>query len=82
MANADTRANEPKNVQLQAGTTYYWCRCGKSKAQPFCDGSHVGGSQSPLSFVAEKTGTAYLCVCKKSGNAPYCDGSHKQAASP
>lgn len=65
-------------AELTAGKTYYFCTCGKSAKQPFCDGAHKGTNFSPLSFVAEKDGPAHLCGCKQSSNAPFCDGSHKQ----
>lgn len=67
----------PIPVELKKGETYYWCTCGKSTHQPFCDGAHVGTSFTPLEFKAEKDGTAYLCACKHTKNPPYCDGSHK-----
>jgi len=62
---------------IEAGKTYYWCACGRSANQPFCDGSHKAVGLAPKSFVAEKSATAYLCGCKQSKNAPYCDGTHK-----
>lgn len=71
-------ANSPIDVQLEKGQTYYFCRCGRSKSQPFCDGSHKGTSFTPLEFVAKETGEAWLCRCKQTENAPYCDGHHKQ----
>lgn len=67
----------PYPVELEAGKTYYWCACGLSSKQPFCDGSHTPTGFSPLAFKAEKSGTAYLCGCKQSSNKPYCDGAHK-----
>ncbi len=67
----------PFPAELAAGQTYYWCQCGQSKSQPFCDGSHKGSEFSPKAFTAEKTGVAYLCGCKQTHNAPYCDGTHK-----
>lgn len=67
---------EPIAVELEAGKTYYWCACGKSGNQPFCDGSHKGTEIGPLEFTAEKDGTAYLCTCKQTKTPPYCDGSH------
>lgn len=67
----------PYAVELEAGKSYYWCRCGNSKNQPFCDGSHKGGPFLPVNFTAQTTGTAYLCGCKHTGNQPYCDGTHK-----
>ncbi|MFK8013356.1 MAG: glutamate synthase-related protein [Marinicellaceae bacterium] len=70
--------NKPKEVQLAKNETYYFCSCGQSKNQPFCDGSHKGTDFSPLSFVAEEDGSAFLCACKYSSNKPFCDGTHKQ----
>ncbi len=70
--------NAPIAVDLEAGKEYYFCRCGRSQNQPFCDGSHKGTGFTPLKFSPEKTGQAYLCRCKQSSNQPYCDGSHKQ----
>ncbi len=68
----------PFAVEVEAGKAYYWCRCGKSQQQPFCDGSHKGGPFAPLAFTPEKSGTVYLCGCKRSGNKPYCDGTHSR----
>ncbi|HEC00889.1 MAG TPA: glutamate synthase [Sphingomonadales bacterium] len=67
---------KPVKVDLEAGETYYWCSCGKSASQPFCDGSHRGTSFTPHAFTAEDSGEAYLCLCKHTKNAPFCDGSH------
>ncbi|MBV1704205.1 MAG: CDGSH iron-sulfur domain-containing protein [Hyphomicrobiales bacterium] len=67
----------PFGVPVEAGKTYYWCACGQSKTQPFCDGSHKTTSFTPKPFSAEKTETVWLCGCKHSKNAPFCDGSHK-----
>lgn len=69
--------NRPAKVQLEQGKEYYFCMCGRSSKQPFCDGSHVGTDFKPKQFTAEQSGDAYLCQCKHSGNLPYCDGSHK-----
>ena len=67
----------PFAVEVKAGKTYYWCACGRSKKQPFCDGSHQDTGLNPVAFTAEKNETAYLCGCKHSNNKPFCDGSHK-----
>lgn len=67
----------PYIVELQEGKEYYWCTCGQSKNQPFCDGTHQGSEFSPMNFKAEKSGTHYMCGCKQSKNPPYCDGTHK-----
>ncbi|WP_434359954.1 glutamate synthase-related protein [Parasalinivibrio latis] len=70
--------NKPKKVPLKEGDEYYFCACGRSKNQPFCDGSHAGTSFTPKQFKAHESGEAYLCQCKHSANQPFCDGSHKQ----
>jgi CDGSH-type Zn-finger protein len=67
----------PIPVPVEAGKTYYWCSCGRSKSQPLCDGSHQGTSFQPLAYTASKTETAYLCGCKKTFHAPLCDGTHQ-----
>jgi glutamate synthase domain-containing protein 2/CDGSH-type Zn-finger protein len=69
-------AKSPVKVELEGGKEYYWCQCGLSKSQPFCDGSHAGTNITPLKFTAEKSGQKALCQCKASGDAPYCDGTH------
>lgn len=69
-------ATRPVKVELEEGKTYFWCSCGKSKNQPFCDGSHAGTEMKPQKFTAEKSGDAFLCQCKASANAPFCDGAH------
>lgn len=71
-------ANSPAKVELDKGQEYYFCVCGRSANQPFCDGSHAGTGFKPKSFTADEEGEAYLCRCKHTANAPYCDGSHKQ----
>ena len=70
-------AKAPVKVTLEAGKDYWYCTCGLSKNQPFCDGSHKGSSFAPKKFTAEKDGDAWLCQCKHTANTPYCDGSHK-----
>ena len=67
----------PIKVQVEAGKTYYWCRCGESKSQPMCDSSHRGGAFRPLAYVAEVTEEKWFCACKHTGHAPLCDGTHK-----
>ncbi|MBD1556130.1 CDGSH iron-sulfur domain-containing protein [Vibrio sp. S9_S30] len=70
--------NKPIKVDLKKGDDYYFCACGRSKSQPFCDGSHAGTEIKPKRFTAETDGGCYLCQCKHSVNSPFCDGSHAQ----
>ena len=57
---------------------YWWCACGRSKKQPFCDGSHKETEFRPVEWKAEKAEQAWFCACKRTGNRPLCDGSHKK----
>ncbi|WP_312651282.1 CDGSH iron-sulfur domain-containing protein [Proteiniclasticum sp.] len=69
--------NKPILVELKAGQELWWCACGKSASQPFCDGSHKGTTDiTPLLFTHENDGVAALCTCKMTKTPPYCDGSH------
>jgi glutamate synthase domain-containing protein 2/CDGSH-type Zn-finger protein len=68
--------NKPIAVHLEEGKEYHWCTCGRSKQQPFCDGSHRGTGLEPARFTAEETGETKLCQCKGTRNRPFCDGSH------
>eukprot|EP00672_Neobodo_designis_P016378 CAMPEP_0174849576 /NCGR_PEP_ID=MMETSP1114-20130205/16644_1 /TAXON_ID=312471 /ORGANISM="Neobodo designis, Strain CCAP 1951/1" /LENGTH=249 /DNA_ID=CAMNT_0016083947 /DNA_START=32 /DNA_END=778 /DNA_ORIENTATION=+ len=66
----------PVGVEVEEGKTYYWCVCGKSKNQPWCDGSHAGTEFKPMAWTAPETKEVYLCACKQTKNAPFCDGTH------
>lgn len=68
----------PYPVEVEAGKTYFWCSCGKSQSQPFCDGSHQGSEFTPVAYKAEQTETKYFCGCKMTANQPFCDGSHSK----
>ncbi len=68
----------PIGIAVEAGKDDWWCACGKSKNQPFCDGSHKGSAFTPVKFEAKQTGKAWFCGCKQSANAPLCDGAHKR----
>ncbi len=67
----------PYLVNVVAGKTYWWCSCGLSKKQPFCDGSHKTTAYEPLAYKATETTTVELCGCKQTGTKPFCDGSHE-----
>lgn len=71
-------ARKPAAVELEAGQEVWWCACGRSANQPYCDGSHKGTGFEPVAFTAEKDGTYYLCQCKHTKDAPMCDGSHSK----
>ncbi|WP_428087991.1 glutamate synthase-related protein [Candidatus Thioglobus sp.] len=79
MKNPIVADNKPVKVSLVKGQEYYFCTCGQSKNQPFCDGSHAGTAFTPKAFTADADNDqAYLCACKHTNNAPFCDGTHKQ----
>jgi CDGSH iron-sulfur domain-containing protein 3 len=67
----------PFPVEVEAGKTYFWCACGKSAKQPFCDGSHKDTGLSPQKWTAETSKKVFFCGCKQSAKAPLCDGAHK-----
>ncbi|HCX34806.1 MAG TPA: glutamate synthase [Rhodocyclaceae bacterium] len=68
----------PYGVEVEAGKSYWWCACGKSRTQPFCDGSHKGGPFMPVEYKAAKSEKVWFCGCKHSAARPLCDGSHKK----
>ena len=74
----------PSKAELKAGEKYFWCACGRSSSQPFCDGSHRGSGITPLAVSVDEDTEAFLCRCKATANPPYCDGSHARlgAAKP
>jgi len=68
----------PFPVEVTEGKSYFWCACGKSSKQPFCDGSHKGGSFEPIKYTAQASKKLFFCGCKHSAKAPLCDGSHSK----
>ena len=77
MSEPDMPQKAPYIVDLEPGT-YWWCSCGKSNNQPFCDGSHQGTEFSPVEFTVDKAGKQYLCGCKRTAKPPFCDGTHNK----
>jgi CDGSH-type Zn-finger protein len=67
----------PIPVNVEAGKAYFWCACGRSKKQPFCDGSHKDTSFTPVKYEAGQSTKIFFCCCKHTQNAPMCDGAHK-----
>lgn len=78
MSQPEIAARQPFAVDVEAGKDYYWCSCGRSKAQPFCDGSHQGTEFVPTQYTAEESKTVYFCGCKHSKAGVCCDGSHQK----
>jgi len=67
----------PILLDVEEGKTYWWCSCGLSRKQPFCDGSHKGSDFSPVAYTASQTRKVAFCGCKQTGSQPLCDGAHK-----
>lgn len=77
MDKAKRVSDTPYPVEVEEAKTYFWCACGLSNNQPFCDGSHKDTGFSPVRYDADKTGKVFFCGCKATGRPPLCDGSHK-----
>jgi len=75
MSEPKIAAKQPAIQDLEPGT-YYWCQCGHSRNQPFCDGSHKGTEFEPMKFEITEKKQVALCQCKHTKNKPFCDGTH------
>ena len=78
MSKPEIAQKAPYPVDVEAGKKYWWCACGRSKKQPFCDGSHKGSEFSPMEYTADKAGKVWFCGCKQTAKAPLCDGTHNK----
>jgi CDGSH-type Zn-finger protein len=78
MSEPEIGGRAPIRIDVEAGKSYWWCACGRSKTQPFCDGSHKVTSFTPIEYKPEAAGQVAFCTCKRSGKKPLCDGSHKK----
>lgn len=76
MAEPIVAQKSPYPVELEAGKTYFWCACGRSRKQPFCDGSHKDTGISPLAYSTAEAKKVWFCGCKSTKKSPLCDGSH------
>jgi CDGSH iron-sulfur domain-containing protein 3 len=76
MAEPNIAQKGPYPIDVQAGQSYWWCACGKSSSQPFCDGSHKGSTFTPVEYKATESAQVWFCGCKHSGTKPLCDGTH------
>jgi CDGSH-type Zn-finger protein len=78
MADPIIAQRTPYGVDVEAGKDYWWCACGGSKNQPFCDGTHRGTGFTPMQYKAAASQKVWFCGCKHTGNKPTCDGTHKR----
>ncbi len=78
MSQGQSTQNAPYAVDVEEGENYFWCACGLSQKQPFCDGSHKGSEFSPTKYTATETKKVFFCGCRQSGNGALCDGTHKK----
>ena len=76
MTTAKIAGKEPIMVSVEEGKTYWWCACGLSKSQPFCDGSHKATDLTPVEYTAKRSKALFFCACKQTVRQPLCDGSH------
>lgn len=78
MADPVVAQKSPYGTEVKAGQEYWWCACGRSAKQPFCDGSHKGTGLAPMQYKADADATVWFCGCKATAKKPMCDGTHKR----
>ena len=78
MNKGEKAGSNPIGIVVEKGKSYFWCTCGKSSKQPFCDGSHKGTEFTPLAYKAEESKKVFFCTCKQTDDQPLCDGSHNR----
>ncbi len=78
MSKGEVAQTFPIPLEVEAGKTYFWCSCGRSANQPFCDGSHMGTQFEPMKWTAEESAKKFFCACKQTDQPPFCDGSHNK----
>ena len=78
MNKGEKAGSNPIGIVAEEGKSYFWCTCGKSSKQPFCDGSHKGTEFTPLAYKAEESKKVFFCTCKQTDDQPLCDGSHNR----
>lgn len=78
MSQGKSTQNAPYKVDVVEGESYFWCSCGLSSNQPFCDGTHKGSEFSPVKYEADETKTVAFCGCRGTGSSPMCDGTHRK----
>ncbi len=76
MSDSVVAQKSPYETDVEEGKSYWWCACGRSKTQPFCDGSHKGTGLSPVEYTAKRSKAVYFCGCKQTDGPPLCDGKH------
>jgi CDGSH-type Zn-finger protein len=77
MADPVVAQKAPYKQMVEAGKSYWWCACGRSSKQPFCDGAHKGTGLAPMEYKADESKAVFFCGCKATGKSPMCDGAHK-----
>jgi CDGSH-type Zn-finger protein len=78
MTQAVIAQKSPMPVEVESGKTYFWCACGRSASQPFCDGSHKVTDIVPVKWTADESKRVFFCCCKQTSGKPFCDGTHSK----